>query len=334
MLRFFPWRESSSLAFDLGTANIRVMSSQDGLLFDEPSICCFQRNDRSGKLVAAGIEARPMADRAPARLRVERPLCRGVLQDIDAARALLRFAGDRVRSRGRASTRPTLIGVPADATQAEQRALLTAARDAQLGPIQLVSEPIAAAIGAGLPIAEPQGCMLIECGAGTTEVVVISLGHFCVRRTVRVGGASLDQAIADHLHFRHRFLIGEQTAERIKLQLAEAQSSPAIAQGMIEIRGRSLETGGPGILALPAATFDEVVRKHFTLIIEAVADTLNNTPPELSHDIYERGVTLTGGSAPFPLLAQMITDATGLRATVADEPHHCVAKGLQKMLQN
>lgn len=328
----FPWRSAPRLAFDVGTANLRVISSEGGVLFDEPSICCFEADDHNGTLVAAGAKALPMADRTPPKLRIGRPLRRGVLQDLDAARALLRYAGECVLGRGHTSTKSTLIGVPADATQAERRALMTAARDANLGAVQLVSEPVVAAIGAGLPIMDATGCMLVECGAGTTEVVVISLGGACVSRAVRVGGASLDQAITDFLHFRHKFLIGEQSAEELKLELAHEPVMGSDANFNMTIRGRSIESGLPTVLTLPRQAFDDVLAKHFALIVEAVVDTLNETPPELSHDILERGIILSGGSAPFPLLSTMLAKATGLDVMVADDSRYCVARGLQALL--
>jgi len=328
----FFWRSAPRLAFDVGTANLRVISSERGILFDEPSICCFDAGDYNGALIAAGAKALPMADRTPPKVRIGRPLRRGVLQDLAAARALLRYAGECVGVRGRISAKSTLIGVPADATQAERRALMTAARDANLGAVQLISEPVVAAIGAGLPIMEATGCMLVECGAGTTEVVVISLGGVCVSRTVRVGGASLDQAIADFLHFRHKFLIGEQSAERLKLELADEPVTGSGADCDMQVRGRSIEAGLPTVLTLPRQAFDEVLVKHFTMIVEAVVDTLNETPPELSHDILERGIILTGGSAPFPLLSTMLAKATGLDIMVAEDSRYCVARGLQELL--
>lgn len=332
MISLFSWRSAPRLAFDVGTANLRVISSEGGILFDEPSICCFDADDYNAALVAAGANALPMADRTPPKLRIGRPLRRGVLQDLAAARALLRYAGECVGVRGRISAQSTLIGVPADATQAERRALITAARDANLGAVQLVSEPVVAAIGAGLPIMEATGCMLVECGAGTTEVVVISLGGVCVSRTVRVGGNSLDQCLADFLHFRHKFLIGEQSAERLKLELADEPVTGSGANCDIQVRGRSIEAGLPTVLTLPRQAFDDVLVKHFTVIVEAVVDTLNETPPELSHDILERGIILTGGSAPFPLLSTMLAKATGLDVMIADDSRYCVARGLQALL--
>lgn len=320
------------MAFDVGTANLRVISRDGGVLFDEPSICCFKADDYNGALIAAGAEALPMADRTPPKLRIGRPLRRGVLQDLDAARALLRYAGQCVAGRGRTSAKSTLIGVPADATETERRALMTAARDANLGTVHLVSEPLVAAIGAGLPIMEATGCMLVECGAGTTEVVVISLGGVCVSRTVRIGGASLDQAITDFLHFRYKFLIGGRSAEKLKLELADEPVMGFGADCDMTIRGRSIESGLPAVLTLPRQAFDDVLVKHFTMIVEAVVDTLNETSPELSRDILDRGIILTGGSSPFPLLSTMLAKTTGLDVTVADDPRYCVARGLQALL--
>lgn len=318
------------LALDVGTANIRVISAAEGVLLDEPAICCFDQSHSPSKLVAAGAEAQPMVDRTTKGLKIHRPLYRGVLQDLDAARALLGYARKRGLRGGRSSAKPTLIGIPADATEVERRALLTAAREAGFGPVRLVSEPMAAAIGAGLPISEAHGSMLVECGAGTTEVVVISLGGVAVRHTVRVGGDALDQMICDHVHLEHRLAIGAQTAHRVKIELSNlAYRDP---DATISLSGRHLETGLPKVLTLPAADFEPVTRKHARVIVEAVKACFAMTPPELSRDICEFGVTLTGGGANLPWLQSMISDVSGLDVIVADQADQCVARGLQGML--
>ncbi|OYX16693.1 MAG: hypothetical protein B7Z07_02245 [Sphingomonadales bacterium 32-67-7] len=231
------------IAIDFGTANVRIIRRDDGILFDEPSLCCFSRMAGDHDLVAAGAQARAMVDRTPAHLQVKRPLGRGVLQDIEAARGLLRYAMSRAGGRRRLRAPRVIIGVPADATQAERNAMLTAANDAGLGEVELVAEPFAAALGANLPVGDPAGSMIIECGAGTTEVAVFSLGGICVSGSVRIGGATLDKAIADQLHMHHKFLIGDLTAEQLKLDYAARRQAPARTDGeTIAIRGRSLRS--------------------------------------------------------------------------------------------
>jgi len=322
----------ADIAIDLGTANTRVVARGSGMVFDEPSLCCFSSGGTRPRLVAAGEAVRPMVDRTPDSLKVTRPLRRGVLQDIDATRELLAYATSSSLSRRRLRSPTVAIGIPADATQAERSALLTAAGDAGLGPVNLINEPFAAALGAGLPVHHPEGSMIVECGAGTTEVAVISLGGICLTRSVRVGGAALDAALADHFHFRRKFLIGEITTERLKCDLVRLLGTPDGDDQMIEAKGRSLTSGIPGVQQAPVSELRPVVTKHVMQIVEVVRDILNQTPPELSHDIYEKGLTLTGGSATIPCIGQAITQETGLRVHIPDRPEQCVMLGLEAML--
>lgn len=320
------------LAIDFGTANLRVIRRDVGLVFEEPSLCCFGDLDTYPSLLAAGSAAEAMIDRTPRHLAIRRPLRRGVLQDIESAKQLLRYAVPRALGRKRIGSKGAVIGVPADATQAERSALITAASDAGLHGVTLVSEPLAAALGAELPINDPRGTMIVECGAGTTEVAVLSLGGICITRSVREGGASLDQAIADHLHFKHRFLIGDRTAERVKQDYVARRTASGRDDRDIEIKGRSLISRVPASLRLPLSEFDQVAEKHVAHIVDVIREVLNTTPPELSHDICGHGIVLTGGSAVMPLLRQMIENDTGLAVTVAENPAHCVAQGLHRIL--
>lgn len=321
------------IAIDFGTANMRVIRRGEGIVLDEPSLCCFSRHDGAMDLVAVGAEAHAMIDRTPENLAVKRPLCRGVLQDIDAARGLLRYALSRTIGGNRMRAPNALIGVPADATQAERSAMLTAANDAGFASVRLADEPFAAAVGAGLPVAEPAGSMVIECGAGTTEVAVFSLGGICGTGSVRIGGATLDKAIADQLHLQHKFLIGELTAERLKLDYATRRQSPNCeAAHVIEVKGRCLREGLPKLIGVTVEEVDQVVEMHVEQIVRVVRDVLGRTAPELSQDIFDQGVTLTGGGALMPLMRTMIGEATGLDVKVAPEPANCVATGLHGML--
>lgn len=334
MLNPLSWfGRSADLAIDLGTANTRVISRDAGMLFDEPSLCCFRRDGVHHALVAAGRKAQPMLDRTPGTLKLMRPLRRGVLQDIDAARDLLHYAVTSSVGRRRLRAVSALIGVPADATQAERTALSSAASDAGIGPVHLVLEPFAAAVGAGLEVDRPRGSIVVECGAGTTEVAIVSLGEICLARTVRIGGATLDQALADHLHMRRKFLIGELSAERLKRQLVAQLGQPAAAGDHIEIKGRSLTLGVPTTLAVRVGELQPVVERHVAQIVETVIEVLAETPPELSHDIHDDGVTLTGGSAAIGLIGDAISAATGLRTTVASDPSLCVVNGLRALMK-
>ena len=332
MASLLSWRRPE-IAIDFGTANVRMIRRDEGIVFDEPSLCCFDRRDGTMALVAAGAEAHAMIDRTPANLNIKRPLCRGVLQDIEAAKGLLRHGLSRSVGGRRLRAPGAIIGVPADATQAERSAMLTAANDAGFGRVTLVPEPLAAAIGADLPVDDAAGSMVIECGAGTTEVGVFSLGGLCEKGSVRIGGATLDKAIADQLHFRHKFLIGELTAERLKLDyIAVRQRSGHGSAEAIAVRGRCLREGLPKTIAIAASDLDRVVEKHVEQIVRVVREVLGRTVPELSRDIHDQGVVLTGGGALMPLIATMTTEATGLRVETAEHPANCVANGLHRML--
>lgn len=332
MASILSWKRPE-IAIDFGTANVRVIRRDEGIVFDEPSLCCFSRQHGMTGVVAAGAEAHAMLDRTPTNLQIKRPLCRGVLQDIDAAKGLLRYALSRAEGRSRRRAPSVIIGVPADATQAERSAMLTAANDAGLGNVTLVAEPLAAAIGADLPVADPAGSMVIECGAGTTEIAVFSLGGLCETGSVRIGGATLDRAIADQLHLHHKFLIGDLTAEQLKFDyVAKRRDLTCDASDTITVRGRCLLARLPKAIDVEVSELDRVVKKHVEQIVRVVRDVLGRTPPELSEDIHDRGVVLTGGGALMPLMRTMIADASGLHVEIAEHPEQCVANGLHRML--
>ncbi|MGE3745034.1 MAG: rod shape-determining protein [Sphingomonadaceae bacterium] len=333
LIRILPRkRGDADVAIDFGTANTRVFLRGSGIVFEEPSLCCFSDEPMRPKLIAAGDEAHRLVDRTFGSLRIARPLARGVLNDIDAGRELLRHAL-RAGIGGRHLRRPrAVLGVTADATHAERQALVTTAQDAGLRVVQLVPEPLAAAFGAGLPVDQAEGSMLIECGAGTTEVVVLSLGALCLRRSVRVGGHALDQAIAEYVHSKHKFQIGAETAERVKLEIVERMADDRPQPKDLELKGHNLLSGGPGVLAVNAWEIIAIVDRHAASIVDVVRDVLNDTPPELSRDIHDRGILLTGGSASITILQHAITRATGLSTRVAQDPLRCVAEGLGRLI--
>lgn len=324
----------ADLAIDLGTANTLVVKRGAGVIFNEPSLCCFAGSGSDKKLFAAGVEAGGMVGRVTRGLHITKPLRGGVLSDIDGGRELIRYAIKSAR-RGWFSSRPrALIGVPADATEAEKRALATVATDAGIAKVELVTEPFLAAIGAGLDVHEARGRMLVDCGAGTTEVAVISLGGICLSKTVRIGGETLDSALADHLHLRRRFHIGSAAAERLKLEITHLLDVDAgDTRSMLEIRGQNLATGLPQTLSIPCSELVAVYERHLWAIVDTVRAALNETPPELSQDIYDDGLTLTGGGSMAPLLGRRITEATGLGVSIPAEPLRSVAEGLERLLQ-
>jgi rod shape-determining protein MreB and related proteins len=320
------------LGIDLGTANTLVVAGGTGIVFDQPSVCCFQGYDAVPRFIAAGTEAHKQVGKVSKPLKIVHPLRNGVLSDMSAARELLSFVHRTVAGGIRFRRIRAAIGVPADATQAEKHALSTAAMDAGFAEPQLLAEPILAAIGLGLDIDEPRARMIVDCGAGTTEVAVIALGGICVSHSVRGGGEALDQALAEHLHFRHRFHIGAASAEAVKLNLSSALSGgDPLAE--IEVRGLDAASGLPRLLCLPASELLNVWDKHAEQIVRAVKATLYETPPELSHDILEDGIIVTGGAALTALLSDRISAATGIYTKIADAPLHTVAKGLQRTLE-
>lgn len=327
---YASWRGRADLAIDLGTANTRIVVAGAGVVFNEPSLCCFSDENWKPVLVAVGDEAHRMVGRTPGKMRIAHPLQRGVLDNIEAGRELLRYAVGKAIGSRRLRSVHAVIGIPADATQAERSALLTATRDAGLGKVHAVSEPIAAAIGAGLPVDMAAGSMLVECGAGTTEIVVVSLGGSCLTRSVRTGGDTIDGAIASHLHLRHNFLVGPATAEATK-RAVSAQLAAGTADAIL-IKGRNLMSGAPEVIEVPLAELVGVMMKQVHHIVDAVQMVLNETPPELARDIFDNGIVLTGGGAMISLLEQSIGSATGLHTRTAERPLDCVAVGLGSLL--
>ncbi|TFI58012.1 rod shape-determining protein [Sphingomonas parva] len=321
----------ADLAIDLGTANTLVVGRGAGIIFNEPTLCCFRAGGQAPELVAAGRQAQDLSGRVAKPLRIVRPLKNGVLSDMTAASALIRYAVRRHRSGWRLGRPRALIGVPADATQAERSALEAAARDAGLAEPRLVAEPFVSAVGAGLPVDAPRGTMIVDCGAGTTEVAVISLGGICVSRSVRGGSDGLDQAIVDHLHLKHRFDIGPATAERLKRELSSLLETGE-ADRMVPVCGLDMAEGLPSTISVPAAELMRIWNRYIESIVSAVRDALSRTPPGLAEDIHEDGITLTGGAAMTGLLARRIAEETGLPTHVAETPLDSVAAGLARMI--
>lgn len=334
MKRFFQNAGKPDFAIDFGTANTRIVTADGGVQFDEPSLCCFSGQNGRVELVAAGSEAVRMQDRTVGDLRMVRPLNRGVLSDIPAARDFLAYAVRSTVGQRRLRSFRAIIGVPADATNAERGALITAAHDAGIGSVELLAEPLAAAWGANIEVNLPQGRMIVECGAGTTEAAVLSLSGICATASVRGGGDAIDAAIADYLHFNRKFLISHSMAEKIKCDVAGSYSMSGDSAKNVTIKGRSLVTGLPEALLLPVEEFFPVLEKHTVGITEMVVNLLGRLSAELSHDVHNNGIVLSGGCAAIGVARSALEDATGLNVFVAPNPTHCVAIGLHKALLN
>ena len=322
----------SILGIDLGTANTVVVAPGSGIVYDQPTVCCFQAYDAVPRFVAAGTEARSFIGRVSKPLKIVRPLRNGVLSDMVAARELFNFVRKAVGPYRRFRKIHPHIGVPVDATQCERRALETAAKDAGFAKPYLVSEPLLAAIGLGLKVEEARGRMIVDCGAGTTEVAVISLGAICLSKSVRGGGEALDQALIDYVASHHRFKIGSTAAEALKIQLSDVLAGDTQTDH-VELRGLEMATGLPRVLLIPGAELLPVWMRHVDQIVRIVRDAMSETPPALSEGILEDGITLTGGGALCALVADRIEAETGVPTHVADEAQHCVARGLEQLMR-
>lgn len=273
-----------------------------------------------------------MVDRIPAELVIRRPLARGVLQDLESATALLSYARTSLDGKkGRRKPR-ALIGIPADATKAEASALRTAAHDAGFGEIELTPEPFAAALGSDMALDTARSAMIIECGAGTTEIAVYSLNGLCLSRSVRQGGLALDAALTEFLHSKYHFLIGGQTAEHLKHELAPKLNGSTCPRDMIVVKGRDVHKGGPAALTLAVGEFLPVFEKHVAPLVEATLFVLGELSPELAADLVADSIVMSGGGACVKLFAQKLSSESGVAVTVAENEALCVSKGLEQLL--
>ena len=330
LLRSRPKR--ADLAIDLGTARTVVLENGSGIVFDEPSLCCFKAYDAVPGFVAAGLEAERFVGRVARPLKMVRPLQNGVVSDMGAARELIRFATRSVTAKRRFARTRALFGVPADATLAERRALITAAMDAGISDPEVLPEPVLAAAGAGLELDEPRGRMIVDCGAGVAEAVVIALGGICAGASTRGGGDELTRSIVEHFRTHRRFRIGFATAERLKLEVSERLAN-GLADDSVEVRGLALSNGLPQRVEVPLSELAPVWERDLAAIVRMVRQVLRVTPPELSQDILEDGILLTGGGAYTGLLARRIEQRTGIATRTADDAQKVVAKGLSVMME-
>lgn len=317
------------MAVDLGTANTLVYVRGRGVVLNEPSVVAV--NTRDGRPLAVGSEAKRMIGRTPGHIKAIRPLKDGVIADFDVCEKMLRYFIQRVHQRRWAKPR-MVICVPSGITGVEQRAVQEAAEYAGARkPAYIIEEPMAAAIGAGLPVHEPTGNMVVDIGGGTTEVAVISLGGIVSSESVRVGGDELDEAIMTFIKKEYSLAIGERTAEEIKMRLASA--SPLVEEQFAEIRGRDLVTGLPKTIVVSTVEIREAIEEPVTAIVDAVKVTLDKTPPELAADIMEKGIVITGGGALLHGLDRRLADETGMPIIIAKNPLFSVVVGSGQCLE-
>jgi rod shape-determining protein MreB len=316
------------MAVDLGTANTLVYVRGRGIVLNEPSVVAIDVND--GRPLAVGAEAKRMIGRTPSNIQAIRPLKDGVIADFEVCEKMLRYFIHRVHQRRFAKPR-MVICVPSGITGVEQRAVIEAAEYAGARKAYIIEEPMAAAIGAGLPIHEPTGNMVVDIGGGTTEVAVISLGGIVTSQSIRIGGDELDEAIVSYVKKEFSLALGERTAEEIKINLGSAY--PLQEEVRAEIRGRDLVTGLPKTIVVTTEDIRRAVEEPVNAIIDAIKMTLDRTPPELAADIMEQGVVLTGGGALLNNLDARLQHETGMPIVVARDPLNCVALGSGQCLE-
>ncbi|PWU03575.1 MAG: rod shape-determining protein [Terriglobia bacterium] len=321
---------STDLAIDLGTANTLVFAQNKGIVVNEPSIVALRKD--SGAVEAVGSEAKEMLGRTPDQITAVRPMKNGVIADFKATSQMLCHFVQKAHSRKRLVHPRIVIGVPSEITPVERRAVVDAAFGAKASEVHLVQQPVMAAVGAGLPIAEPLGNMVVDIGGGTTDVAIISLAGIVYSHSVRVAGNAMDEVIIDHCKRKHNLMIGERTAEAAKIEIGSA--FPLAKPLSMEVRGRDLVGGVPRAVTITDAEIREALSGCISAIVEAIRLALERTPPELSGDIVDRGIVLTGGGALLKNLDVRIRRDTGLCVSVADEPLTSVALGAGQMLSD
>jgi rod shape-determining protein MreB len=320
---------SNDIGIDLGTATTLVYVRGEGIVLCEPSVVAVYKN--SGEVLAVGEEAKRMLGKTPGSISATRPMKGGVIADFDIAEQMLRYFIKKVQAKRFSVSPRVIVAVPSGITEVERRAVKDSALRAGAREVFTIEEPIAAAIGVGLPIEEPQGSMIIDIGGGTTEIAVISLGGVVYARSIRVGGDEMDNAIIEHMKKQYNLLIGERSAEEIKIKVGSAW--PLDEELVIEVRGRDLITGLPKFIRATSEEIREALQIPLREIIEATKVTLERTPPELSADLIERGIVLAGGGSLLRGLDKLISEETGLAAFVADDPLTAVALGTGKSLE-
>ncbi len=319
-----------NIAIDLGTANTLVWVAGEGLVVNEPTVVAISSDD--SKVVAVGEDAKQMLGRTPEALIASRPMRDGVIADYQVTEAMLRYFIGKVVGRFQFFKPDVMVCVPAGCTQVERRAALDATLSAGASHAYLIDEPLAAAIGAQIPVSAPSGHMIVDIGGGSTEAAVISLGGVVIHKSVRVAGNKIDESIQNFLKKKHNLIIGDQTAEDIKLKIGSAV--PLVKSEKLEISGRDLVFGLPRTVVLTSGEVTEAIKPILTQIIGAVKAVLEDTPPELAADIIDKGIVMSGGSSLLRGFDKLMTEETGVPAHVADEPLLCVVRGTGLVLEN
>lgn len=322
---------AKNIGIDLGTANTLVYVEGKGIVLNEPSVVA--RNTQSAEVIAVGAEARAMIGRTPANVVAIRPMKDGVIADYDTTAAMLKYFIDKALG-GKPAHPSVMVCVPSGVTEVEKRAVQDAAKVAGARDAFVIEEPYAAAIGAGLPVMDPTGSMVVDIGGGTTDVATISLGGIVSSRSIRNAGDKMDEAVVAYVRAHFNLLIGERTAEDIKMTIGSASVDAAKSLDGMSIRGRDLLSGLPETVDITAVDAAKAIQEVVGAIIDAVKDTLEETSPEIAADVIDHGIVLTGGGALLKDLASVISDATKVPVFVANDPLACVAKGTGESLKN
>jgi rod shape-determining protein MreB len=320
---------SNDMAIDLGTANTVIYVKNQGVVLDQPTVVAVKCS--TNEVLAAGDKAKSMLGKTPESIVACRPMRDGVIANFELTESMLRYFIREVHNNRRTLVRPRMIiGVPSGITQVEKRAIEDSAKQAGAREVYTIMEPMAAAIGAGLPVVEPTGNMIVDIGGGTTEVAIISLKDIVFCKSVRIGGDEMDRAIVQYVKRKYNLLIGERTAEDVKIKIGTAMLMDESNQ--VEVKGRDLVTGVPKTIKLSDAEVFEALAEPISIIIDAVRSALENAPPELSSDLVDRGIMLAGGGSQLKNLDKLISKETGLPVKIAENPLLCVVLGAGKVL--
>ena len=335
-MRFLPARLfrifSNDMAIDLGTANTVVYVRNKGIVLNEPSVVAVKSN--TNQVLAAGKGAKEMLGKTPEDIIASRPLRDGVIADFELTEAMLRYFIRAVHNDRRTLVSPRMIvGVPSGITQVEKRAVEETAKQAGAREVYTIMEPMAAAIGAGLPVQEPTGNMVVDIGGGTTEVAVISLKNVVYCRSIRVGGDEMDRAIVHYVKRKYKLLIGERTAEKVKMEIGAALLDANFSKESMQVKGRDLVSGVPKTINLSSSEVNESLLETIASIVDGVRVALENTPPELSSDLVDKGIVMAGGGSLLRGLDKLISKETGLPVSLAEDPLFCVVNGAGMALE-
>src|SRR5690554_6682545 len=321
---------SKDIGIDLGTANTLVYVRGKGILVREPSVVAINKNIKS--VMAVGEEAKKMIGRTPGNIVAIRPMKDGVIADFDVTQNMLKYFIRKAYNRNKFMKPRVLVCVPSGVTEVEKRAVVEAAEQAGAKEAYVIEEPMAAAIGSGLPVGEPEGSMVVDIGGGTSEVAILSLGGIVTSKSVRIGGNELDDAIIQHIKKEYSLTIGERTAEEVKITIGSAYSMDE--EKDLDIKGRDLVSGLPKTININSQEVREALREPINNIIDAIKNTLEKTPPELAADIMDKGIMLTGGGALLNGLDQLLRAETGMPVSIAEDPLDCVVVGTGMVLDD